>query len=334
MTLNQITTACKICKKKGCHERLMASEMCIGLKIKFAYLLCPNCNSLFIENIPNNLTDYYNRYPWSLTHINEKNYQIQNGFIKRLVLSKIPWLSKLVLNKLNNFDDLRVAALRNIEISKKSRILDIGCGSGGFLFELSKLGFTNCTGVDPHLPSDKIFNNRLYILSCNVASLNPDNKYDIITLHHSLEHIHNVESIITSIDQLLSPNGICIIRLPNIESYSFQEFKENWEGIHPPFHLFLPSKAGMQSLLKNQNLKIVEIRYEQLVESFLFSSNRQKGIYDFDSQGARNFLGDNSLGKNPPPTFTRSDLNYWKKISKQVKKNSTSDFISYYIKHS
>jgi len=56
-------------------------------------------------------------------------------------------LEKWILNFFNKVD-----------INKKDRIWDLGCGLGYYLKELSENGFTGCVGVEADPPKQKVFN--------------------------------------------------------------------------------------------------------------------------------------------------------------------------------
>ena len=82
------------------------------------------------------------------------------------------------------------------------------------------------------------------------------NSFDCITLWHVLEHFHDPFRYVSEIIRLLKPGGVCIIALPNSDSYDASYFGPFWAAYDSPRHLwhFTPStfrifsdKAGMAS---------------------------------------------------------------------------------------
>jgi len=318
---------CRICGNTTQNERLMAREMVFGSREQFFYLLCSCCGSLSIETLPcvAKLASLYSKYPnLAKTSFRQSKWK---KWTKSYILSHENSLAKILLNVLGAYDDLRIKALFPYKIPKSAKILDVGSGSGSLISELRELGYKNCIGIDPFLDKD-------IVLSCGGLVLKKDcfqmtEQYDWIFFHHSFEHVFNPKEIIKKVCELLNPGGICLIRFPNIESYSFQEFKEHWEGIHAPFHLFLPSQKGMQHLLENTDLQIVETRGEQLYYLFLYTLSHIMDVADFEELGVRANLESSSKKTS---LFTRKDIRYWKKKTKQVLKNKSADYINYYLK--
>jgi 2-polyprenyl-3-methyl-5-hydroxy-6-metoxy-1,4-benzoquinol methylase len=72
---------------------------------------------------------------------------------KKLLFSGFPLpakrrLSRILLNKENNF---KLTSLLNCDLKKNWYILDIGSGTGDFVYDLHELGFERSVGIDPFL---------------------------------------------------------------------------------------------------------------------------------------------------------------------------------------
>jgi len=79
-------------------------------------------------------------------------------------------------------------------VDKKSKILDLGCGYGSFLYFLKTNGYQNVTGID--LSAEEINICKKYFKSYHFYEediLNfikiTNEKFDVIYLSHVLEHI-------------------------------------------------------------------------------------------------------------------------------------------------
>jgi len=58
--------------------------------------------------------------------------------------------------------------------------------------------------------------------------------FDCITLWHVLEHFSDLHNYIAEINRLLKPGGICIIAVPNIDSYDARHFGQYWAAFDVP----------------------------------------------------------------------------------------------------
>ncbi len=325
-------TPCRICGNREENEQVIAREMVFGSREEFPYILCPSCGSLSIEQIPSQekLNSLYSRYP----NLAKSQFaqSLFRKWVKSYVLSHNNFLAKSLLKVLNTYDDLRIKALFPYQIPKTAKILDVGSGSGSLIAELRDLGYNNCLGIDPFLDKDLSLGCGGKILKRDILeidSINDASSYDWIFFHHSFEHVPNPAEVLNRIENLLKPGGICLLRFPRIESYSFCKFKKDWEGIHPPFHFFLPSYQGMQHLLQNTALQITEIRSEQLYYLFLFTVSHTLDIADFEPSGVKTQL-QNSPRKTPSP-FTKQEICYWRRKTKDVLKENSSDYVGYYL---
>lgn len=238
--------------------------------------------------------------------------------------------TKRLSNTLASFDDLRIKAIHDCQLSLNSHILDVGCGSGWFVFELHELGLKNSIGIDPALKENLELKNGAQLYKKTIFDINQ--KFDLITFHHSFEHLENPVEVLKKAASLLTDDGMCVIRIPNIESWSFRFFKEHWSGIHPPYHLFLPSKRGMEILCENSGFEIVDTRFEQLVESFLRSTCYSLDFASHDKFGTRTMLKDKPLGNRTIPIFTKREIAYWKEKTKKVVEDRLSDYVAYYLR--
>ena len=65
-----------------------------------------------------------------------------------------------------------------------------------------------------------------------------DQKFEIITLWHVLEHVENLSEYISTLKNLLADNGKLIIAVPNFKSDDANYYKEFWAAFDVPRHLW------------------------------------------------------------------------------------------------
>lgn len=105
------------------------------------------------------------------------------------------------------------------------RLLDIGCWDGQFLDQIEESGlFQKLYGIDM-LP-EAIAKIRSKGYEGEVVDLNtetfpfPDNYFDTVTFLAVLEHVFDPYGAIREIRRILRPNGILIVDVPNVGSFS------------------------------------------------------------------------------------------------------------------
>lgn len=141
------------------------------------------------------------------------------------------------------------------------KILDIGAGTGAFLNTMKESGWS-VTGLEPDERAREKANN-LYGLELHDPAelfiLSPQS-FDAITLWHVLEHVHDLHDYMVQLKQLLKPNGILFIAVPNHTSHDAKIYKEHWAAYDVPRHLYHFSPTAITQLLLKHGLQLKEIK--------------------------------------------------------------------------
>ena len=143
---------------------------------------------------------------------------------------------------------------------KDGRVLDIGCGLGHVLLNLKKLGF-EVHGIEPSEKAASFGRERLGLDIITGTLLDhkfPDNYFYIITMNHVLEHLNNPIETMKEARRILHPDGMILIRTPNINSFGYKMFGRNWLHIDTPRHLIIYSKRSIEQLA-NQTELIIKV---------------------------------------------------------------------------
>lgn len=141
--------------------------------------------------------------------------------------------------------------LINSFATEEKTILDIGAGTGDFLQYISKHNW-KVSGVEPNEKARNLAKSKNLNLLRDISSFNNE-KFDVITLWHVLEHIPNLKEQIEQLHHLLKPNGVLVIAVPNFESYDAKYYKEYWAAYDVPRHLWHFSKQGIKRLFTKYN---------------------------------------------------------------------------------
>ncbi len=139
-----------------------------------------------------------------------------------------------------------------------STILDYGCGTGEFLRHLKSNGWA-IHGVEP---SESARQKAMSLLKTGVVESIEKiegNQFDVITLWHVVEHIHDLNEKLLAIQSLLKQDGIIFIAVPNHEAADAQKYGAYWAGYDVPRHLWHFSKDSMKKLLNKTGLELIDI---------------------------------------------------------------------------
>lgn len=131
-----------------------------------------------------------------------------------------------------------------------ARVLDIGAGNGKFLAKAREVGW-EVVGVEPDPAAVAAARNLgLDVRKGGVESLAPEpGRFDVITMSHVIEHLHNPRQVLECAFSLLKPNGCIYIDTPNIDAFGHKRFGLHWRGLEPPRHLILFNWLSLESLL-------------------------------------------------------------------------------------
>ncbi|WP_404786057.1 class I SAM-dependent methyltransferase [Altericista sp. CCNU0014] len=241
-------------------------EMQFGTKEEFVYRQCTKCNCLQINEVPENISEYYpESYPSfqsralnqpSIGYFKEKIRLFRTKFYLNEKLSLLHRMSSLFFEKPIHIEWMQ--ELGHL-VDYKSSILDVGCGTGKLLYNLSYLGYKNLNGVDPFILND-IFNSRFRIKKNSVFQVKHD--FDLIMFNHSLEHVPDPAAIFTHLSKIMKSGSYLLVRIPVIDSSAWEEYKENWVQIDAPRHIFIPSKKSMQVLAKLGDFTLIKTIYD------------------------------------------------------------------------
>ncbi len=186
----------------------------------FKIVKCSNCSLVYLLNIPDE------------SEIYEDYYKIEFAKEDYSQKSRFPHLSEIY-----TINEQRLPYLKKIK--SNSSILDIGCGTGLFLHTAEKHGY-NVSGIDVSQTALAFAKEsfKLNVSDEKVEDLISQNKkYDFVTLWHVLEHFANPKEELSKIKQLLNPDGILLIEVPNLNSLKFKLAKNKWKGgNHPLYH--------------------------------------------------------------------------------------------------
>ncbi len=150
------------------------------------------------------------------------------------------------------------------------RVLDLGCAIGIGLSVAKERGWEG-VGIEVSRQSVEIA--RSNHLDVRLGTLDdyqfPDSSFDLVVIHHVLEHITNLETFLSKIKRMISADGMLFIVVPNVYAWKFYFQKENYTWTFHDDHYSHFSTNTLSRLLSKHGFQIIEVS----TKSWDFSRN-------------------------------------------------------------
>ena len=279
MTEDQRTSAavqaydCRLCGHQNNHVTHVAQEMMFGLEESFTYFECDSCGCLQIAHIPEDMSPYYPSNYYSLA---ARDSGPPSGWRKvwdrsSAVFSlKGPnhWLPAVKHREIYEW-------LKNAEVNFDSSILDVGCGSGALLLRLRNDGFTHLTGYEPHIPEPLSYEGNVKVHN-QVDQV--EGTFDLVMLHHSLEHMPDQHSAFKRLAGWVKPGGKLLLRIPVYPNAAWDEYGVHWFQLDAPRHFYLHSEESLRLVAAKAGFEDFWVHYDSKGSQFWASEQYKQGI--------------------------------------------------------
>ena len=236
---------------------------------------CCSCGVYFLNSRPieQSISRAYSKY---YTHSVPKRLSCDEiSFVRKIVRSlansyrnkrfgsklqpelRYGWVIIRCVPMLSHLLDVELRYLPRIQTD--GLLLDVGFGSGDFLHLARGLGWT-VFGTDIDDVAVKSALNRGLDVRCGAIDVycGEENKFDVITMNHVIEHVYNPIRDLSIAYELLKPGGCLIIETPNIDSIGHKEFARNWMDLDPPRHLILYNWKSLETILYKSGFRHIE----------------------------------------------------------------------------
>ena len=263
---NQQNIICPVCAASNATILMSVSDFSLTGDL-FEIVHCEKCCLNFTYPIPDKdaIAPYYN-FPEYISHTDIKKGWMNTLYHKvrqRTLKQKTDWV-------------------QSIFTGYKGALLEVGAGTGAFADAMAKKGW-KVTALEPDESSRAIAlkNYGINLLpSSALENLSP-NSFDVITLWHVLEHVHDLKIYIHTFSNLLKHNGRLIVAVPNHTSYDAQFYKNYWAAYDVPRHLYHFSPSSMKFLMKSNGFELVNLKpmwFDSFYVSLLSEKYQKSGL--------------------------------------------------------
>lgn len=307
---------CYICRDTSPRQEHLLNDTVDGTH-SFRYESCPTCGVMKLQKTPENIDFFYSQGYYSFS---------QQGpllsYLKSLrcayYLKKPTLINRLLAKKFGPPPVVRW--LEPIPVRPGARLLDVGCGQGIALRDLSRAGFSRLVGVDPYL-SASVKYGPVQLIKSQLADIHES--FDIVILSHSLEHMHDPRAILQQVRARLNPLGHVILRVP-VFGYSWRHYGKHWIDLDAPRHNFIFTPKSVAMLAEQVGLTLEKTVYDMEGFNLWASEQLAQGILPNSPR---------SHAVNPEKSiFSAADMQRFDRLACELNAAGEADQASFYLK--
>ena len=236
--LHQIDTG-KVIKSSTCPVCNKSNISLFVTKYGFNMDKCADCGLLFCNPYPTDKQLHY--------YYNSEMKKFENEFF------------------MESFEKRVQIFLPRIELIKKYKsrgaLLDVGSSIGIFVEALNQsthefnitccdISLDACKRLEARYPDVKVFN-------LDYRLLGDANKYDVMTMWDTVEHIVDQNKLFSSVRDVLLSDGLFIFSTPNTNSFEWITAQKNHIQILPPGHVNLMNIGNISILMDRHGFELL-----------------------------------------------------------------------------
>lgn len=214
---------------------------------------CVDCQLLYLENaLP--YSEFQENYAWGKTYrkqAKKRNVGLTGWLRHKLKRARMRWLPH----------PKAISLLRRFVAGGK--ILDIGCGAGRWMRQLD--GEYVPFGIEIDKKAAETSNafaaergGRVYQTDALSGLQDLDGaQFDCVVMQSYLEHEINPLGVLRATADVLSPQGVVIIKVPNYACWNRQVQGSNWPGFRFPDHVNYFTPSTIRQIVNDAGLDVV-----------------------------------------------------------------------------
>ncbi len=236
---------CPFCNSKHIKKVFDARDFLISHN-KFEIWHCDNCGFRFTQDVPSpeDIGSYY-----------KSEEYISHSDTKKGLMNKLYHTAR------NYMLSRKYSYIKNTASKSEGKLLDIGAGTGYFVNYMSGKGYET-EGIEVDENARQVAKNNFGVELSGIDKVYSlqENNYDIITMWHVLEHIHDLDGYMQQIYKSLKQDGVFVCALPNFNSFDSEHYKENWAAYDVPRHLWHFSPDFFPQFAAKYNFEVLTMK--------------------------------------------------------------------------
>jgi len=264
---------CNLCGGEESIHLFVGRERFSGFGGLFNIVQCPNCGLAYLNPRPTarELRSYYpaDQYfsyrkikrergwvQWLRLGVKRAVLAYHKGYPQRPGSFRLPGTKLLTTPLKSRFRGLP-------EYVHGGKLLDVGCGSGNYLYSLRELGW-NVYGVELDEGAARYARDRLglNVLSGTLEQAEFSGAFfDVVTMRQVLEHLPDPSGTLAEVYRILRPGGRLMVEVPNIAGLPATLFKSWWFNLDVPRHLYSFTPRTLEAMLEKAGFTRVKIEH-------------------------------------------------------------------------
>ena len=260
---------CPSCGSRGEALYPDVPDRLFGVPGRWTVVECPACRMAWLDPrpTPDAIPDLYREY---FTHEGTPATPRGRAGLKRALVARVcgyppaagrPPALTTVLSALGPIREAAAGAVMWLGADRRGRLLDVGCGDGGFLAEMRALGW-EAVGVEPDAEAAHLARER-FGLEVRTGTLEDaglaDGSFDAVTMNHVIEHVPDPVATLRECARVTRRGGRVVVATPNTRSLGRRLFGRSWIGWDPPRHLLLFTPAHLGRVAEEAGLRVVAL---------------------------------------------------------------------------
>ncbi|MBU1900396.1 class I SAM-dependent methyltransferase [Myxococcota bacterium] len=245
---------CPLHPEAGLRAGFQATDRFWGIdEVVFHYGICPTCGAWVLDPrpTPEEIGPYYAGY-----------YAPRELEARRALLARGPLSLALGADWIRAKDAASQLQRLGAPLRAGARVLDAGCGLGGFLRGLVALRGVTARGVDFDARC-AAFAEEAHGVTVDVGELTgqgyPEDHFELITSWHCLEHVYDPRAELAEYARVLAPGGHLILETPT-NGFIAQRLKGRGLFLQAPTHLYHLRPRTLRGLVEGAGLEVLKIR--------------------------------------------------------------------------
>jgi 2-polyprenyl-3-methyl-5-hydroxy-6-metoxy-1,4-benzoquinol methylase len=236
---------CYYCGSTSWADLVTAQDDLTGKPGSFRFVTCEEC-SLAYQNPRINIDEIKKYY--------DDEYIAHR---KKTDWGPLTWFYEFAMDKHDRQKNDIIR--RYVNLTAESEALDVGCGAGTFLTKMRALYGAKVTGVDfKDLSHRPVFENIEFHCGLFYEQDIGDDRFDLITMWHFLEHDYDPLRTLNKARAALRPDGRLVVEVPRLDSVTFHLFHDRWPGLQAPQHTVLYTKEMLLKMVAKAGLEVVD----------------------------------------------------------------------------